>query len=117
MIIEYFIIENRNKTGRDASLPDSGLAIWHIDELGDNSNEQMTKTSHYECSLMQADGKNDLEKRVNNGDTNDLYDKTINKRFSNTTMPNSKWWDGTSSKLEIFDVGPAGKNVKFSARI
>ena len=66
---------------------------------------------------MQADGKNDLEKRVNNGDANDLYDKTINKRFSNTTMPNSKWWDGTSSKLEIFDVGPAGKSVKFSVRI
>lgn len=30
---EYFIIENRNNTGRDRALPSSGLAIWHVDEL------------------------------------------------------------------------------------
>src|SRR5262245_4363783 len=29
---EYFLIENRRKNGRDAALPDEGLAIWHIDE-------------------------------------------------------------------------------------
>ena len=33
---EYFIIENRQQVGRDASLPDAGLAIWHIDEAGSN---------------------------------------------------------------------------------
>ena len=29
---EYFLIENRQKTGYDAGLPNSGLAIWHINE-------------------------------------------------------------------------------------
>ncbi len=29
---EYFLIENRQKIGYDASLPDTGLAIWHINE-------------------------------------------------------------------------------------
>ena len=29
---EYFLIENRQKIGYDAGLPDSGLAIWHINE-------------------------------------------------------------------------------------
>lgn len=39
---EYFILENRQRTGRDAGLPDAGLAIWHVDETGSNNNEQMT---------------------------------------------------------------------------
>jgi hypothetical protein len=51
---EYFVIENRHQSARDKSLPASGLAIWHIDELGDNQNEQMTPSQHYECSLVQA---------------------------------------------------------------
>jgi len=114
---EYFIIENRFKNGRDASLPDSGLAIWHIDELGDNSNEQMTVTSHYECALVQADGKNELEKGINDGDSNDLYDHSVNHSFSDSSTPNSKWWDGTASHLEVFNVGSAGQNVPFSAKV
>ena len=48
---EYFIIENRAKSDRDAQLPDEGLAIWHVDEDGNNSNEQMTPSQHYELSL------------------------------------------------------------------
>ncbi len=42
---EYFIIENRQQSGRDAALPDAGLAIWHVDVNGNNSNEQMTAAS------------------------------------------------------------------------
>jgi hypothetical protein len=33
---EYFIVENRERTGRDVGLSDSGLAVWHIDESGSN---------------------------------------------------------------------------------
>jgi immune inhibitor A len=29
---QYFLIENRRKTGYDAYLPSEGLLIWHIDE-------------------------------------------------------------------------------------
>ena len=60
---EYFLIENRRKAGRDAALPDEGLAIWHVDEDGDNSHEQMTAGSHYELSLEQADGLFQLERQ------------------------------------------------------
>jgi hypothetical protein len=52
---EYFICENRQQTGRDAGLPDAGLAIWHVDELGNNRIEQMTPASHYE--LIRAGGQ------------------------------------------------------------
>ncbi|WP_026811543.1 M6 family metalloprotease domain-containing protein [Arenibacter latericius] len=110
---EYFIIENRQKTGRDAFLPDSGLAIWHIDEKGSNQNEQMTSALHYECSIEQADNNFDLEKKVNIGNVGDLFSAPGNTKFSDTTSPNSKWWDGTNSNLNISDISSSGSIMTF----
>jgi hypothetical protein len=64
---EYFILENRQQTGHDRSLPDMGLAIWHVDELASNNSEQMTAAQLYECSLVQADNRFGLECRANQG--------------------------------------------------
>jgi M6 family metalloprotease-like protein len=110
---EYFLIENRQKSGRDSSLPDEGLAIWHIDEDGDNSHEQMTSGSHYELSLTQADGLFQLERlRGHNGDAGDLY-AGPGARFADSTTPHSKWWNGTSSNLTIDQISAAGASVTF----
>ena len=114
---EYFIVENRNKSGRDAALTSSGLAIWHIDETGDNSDEQMTPAKHYECTLVQADGKSDLEKRRNDGDAKDLFGPGVNTRFADATLPSAKWWDGTPSKLDIHDITAPGVTVRFRASV
>ena len=111
---EYFIIENRRKAGRDAALPGSGLAVWHVEELGSNNNEQMTAGSHYECALVQADGKFDLEHGANDGDAQDLYPDGANNHLSGVTAPHSKWWDGTASNLDIRNIGPAGATITFS---
>jgi M6 family metalloprotease-like protein len=112
---EYFLIENRQAAGRDALLRDSGLAIWHVDEAGNNSYEQMTPTQHYECSLEQKDGRFDLERDRNDGDSSDLY--RDGATFSDTTSPNSRWWDGTSSGLVIEGIGSAGTTMTFTARL
>jgi M6 family metalloprotease-like protein len=114
---EYFILENRYKAGRDMALTDSGLAIWHVDELGDNKYEQMTPASHYECSLIQADGENDLEHGNNDGDDKDLFHQGGNGRFADSTTPSSKWWDGTPSGLDIHNIGPAGQTITFSVKL
>ncbi len=112
---EYFIVENRQKTGRDASLPDAGLAIWHIDEKGSNQHEQMTAAQHYECSIEQADNKFDLEKKINAGDSGDLFGAPGNTEFSDSTSPNSKWWDGSNSDLKITDISSPGPIMTFKA--
>jgi len=70
---EYYLFENRQQAGRDAGLPDAGLAIWHIDTEGNNSNNEMTPESHYLVTLVQADGNWDLENNVNSGDMTDLW--------------------------------------------
>lgn len=109
---QYFIVENRAKTGRDTSLPDAGLAVWKIDEAGDNSNEAMTDVSHYECSLVQADGANDLEMGVNEGGPGDLYHQ--GSVLSATSAPNSNWWDGSPSGLDMHNIGAPGPTITFS---
>lgn len=112
---EYFIIENRQQSGRDAALPDSGLAIWHIDELGNNSNEQMTPGSHYECSLEQADNRFDLENKSNAGDSEDLFSAPYASRFADDTNPNSRWWDNSPSGLTIDQISASGPAMTFVA--
>jgi M6 family metalloprotease-like protein len=110
---EYFLIENRQRTGRDAALPDEGLAIWHIDEDGDNSSEQMTSASHYELSLMQADGLFQLERqRGQMGDAGDLF-AGPGARFADGSSPHSKWWNGSASNLIIEQISPAGAAMTF----
>lgn len=110
---EYFLVENRAKTGRDSALPDAGLAIWHIDEQGDNSNEHMSATSHYELSLEQADGLFELERsRTEMGDVNDLYVGAA-ARFADDTVPSSKWWDGTASYLAIDNISATNATMSF----
>ncbi len=114
---EYFIIENRNKAQRDLALPASGLAIWHVDELGSNNNEAMTPTSHYECSLEQADGQFHLEHGVGYGDEEDLFVRENHNRFTTATQPDSKWWDRSGSGLDIYNVSSPGKTMTFSANL
>jgi M6 family metalloprotease-like protein len=111
---EYFIIENRAKVRRDGALPDQGLAIWHVDELGDNSNEDMKPSKHFECSLKQADGKNNLEKGQGQGDDGDLYHAGHKDEFSDETKPSSRWWDGTSSGLHVRGISDTGIKMSFS---
>lgn len=114
---EYFLIENRHNRGRDSSLPGSGLAIWHVDELGSNEHEDMTSDLHYECSLEQADSQFDLEKQFNLGDKYDLFSEPSYTLFSGSSNPDSNWWDGSPSGLEILEIGSPGEELAFRAAI
>ena len=100
-VSEFFVLENRNQSGRDSAIPDSGLAIWHVEVNGSNSNEQMTAADHYYISLEQADGRFDLERNANAGDGGDCYASPGPTAFSASTTPSSNWWDGTPSGFGV----------------
>jgi M6 family metalloprotease-like protein len=110
---EYYLVENREQSGRDAHLPDSGLAIWHIDENGNNDNEQMTPESHYQVTLVQADGKWDMENNRNSGDETDLFDTLTLTEFNPSTDPNSGWWAGGPSALSLSNISASGQTMTF----
>jgi len=96
-------------------LTDAGLAIWHVDELGSNSEPQNSPAGHqrFECVLVQADGRNDLGDGTNQGDTSDLFKSGLNDRFDDISSPSSKWWNGTSSNLRLSNIGSAGQTISF----
>jgi subtilisin-like proprotein convertase family protein len=110
---EYFLVENRSRMGLDRALPASGLAVYHCDTLGSNEFQQGTAAKHYQCALLQADGRRDLELNVNPGDGDDLFGAISGVSLSDASMPNSREWDGRASGLVISDVTGPGQIIKF----
>ncbi len=110
---EYYLVENRQKTGRDSAIPDNGLAIWHVDENGSNDWQQRTPDYHYEVTLVQADGDWDLEHYNNNGDSYDLYAATAETECTPTTYPNTDWWDGSESGYYFTNISSSSSVMTF----
>lgn len=106
---EYFILENRARSGRDEFLPEPGLLIWHVDEYGSNNNEQMTPTMHYQCSLEQADGAFHLEHNQGNADPGDPFGAPNATTFSDSTRPSARWWDDSPSGLRLEGISEPGQ--------
>lgn len=113
-INEYFIVENRSRLGLDSKLPSSGLAVYHCDTLGSNEWQGGAVGKHFQCSLLQADGRSDLEKNRNAGDNGDLFGEGENVVLSDSTNPSSLRWDNTDSGLIISKVSAPGEVIKFS---
>ncbi|MDO9324213.1 MAG: M6 family metalloprotease domain-containing protein [Methanoregula sp.] len=103
---EYFLVENRQKTGFDAALPGAGLLIWHIDEsIGDNDNYL-----HKLVSLEEADGLNHLDNNINYGDANDpWYNKVVG--FTEATLPNSKLYSGSASGVRVTNISASATTM------
>ncbi len=114
---EFYLIENRQRRDRDASLPAAGgLAIWHIDTSGSNDNEQQTPSQHYLVTLVQADGRWDLENDRNNGDLTDVWYAPNYTEFDPTTSPSATWWDGSDAPLFIDNISAADVEMTFNYR-
>jgi immune inhibitor A len=111
---EYFLLENRQQSGYDASLPAGGLLIWHVDEAQpDNSDE-----NHYKVALVQADGKRDLELSHNRGDGGDPYPGSSgNTTFDAGSTPNSKSYSGQASCVAVTGISASGATMTVTAAV
>lgn len=105
---EYFLVENRQRTGYDRLLPAGGLLVWHVDEgQQDNSDE-----NHYMVGLVQADGKRDLERGVNRGDAGDPYPGTsANTAITPTSTPSSDSYAGQDTAVSLTGIATSGSSV------
>jgi M6 family metalloprotease-like protein len=118
---EYFLFENRQATGRDATIAASGIAIWHIDQLGVRDNQSRVRNvshANYECTLIQADNLWHFNNDVNSGDSKDLYylgnsASGYTNAFNDTTGPDAHWWSGANSGLKAFDFSASATTMTF----
>ena len=110
---EYFLIENRSRIDLDRAGLSSGLAVYHCDILGSNEWEEGTAQRHYQCSLLQSDGRNDLERNLNQGDAADLFANRAGIVLSDATTPHSRQWDGRDSGLILSAIPQPAPKLSF----
>jgi hypothetical protein len=101
---EFLLIENRQPILWDSDIEGGGIVIYHVDDM---SIDQSTRgypghpnwpLEHYMVSVLQADGKYDIEKGVNHGDSKDFYVKGMSlKPGTGDNWPNTdQIWTGTA---------------------
>jgi M6 family metalloprotease-like protein len=111
---EYYLIENRQQSGRDVDLPDDGLAIWHIDTDGNNSWNHMTPDSHYVVTLVQADGLWEMEHNQSSGDDEDLWASPDYTMFSPCGSPPPTWWNGSTADIFVTGIDASSSTMHFT---
>lgn len=115
---EYFLVENRQRTGFDVGLDGCGLLVWHIDEaMTHNRNQGHTAGSHRLVDLEEADGLDELDSSGTRGDAGDPFPgSTGNTVWDDTSDPHSRLYDGTSTGFRmavLSDACAATMNVTF----
>jgi len=105
---EYFLLENRQKTGFDAQLPGGGLLLWHVDE----NKPTNTDENHYKVGLLQADGLRQLETAANRGDAGDPFPGSRNvTSCSGTTTPNTNSFTGQATEVSVTAISPSAATM------
>ena len=115
---EYFLIENRQLTGFDESLPGNGLLIWHIDDLVAGNTDE----SHPKVGLLQADGLDELKTITPTffrpGDAGDPFPGIFNNTtFNATSNPNSKAYSGADSFVSVSNIPTASSSMKLDITV
>ncbi len=105
---EYFLVENRQKTGYDSYIPGSGLMVYHIDDnRSDNDDEWWpgSGSSHYLVAVEPADQLWELEHGIDQGDSGDPFPgSTDNRTFNDISTPNSNSYAGDPTNVSITNI-------------
>lgn len=121
---EFFVIENRQKTGWDAALYGSGLLAYHVDydpyvwtynivntvaDYGSISND------HERCTFVPADNKKAVTSA--SGIAGDLYPYKTNKSLSYNTLPATEIYTPCQNRSilykGLYNIAKSGSTVSF----
>ncbi|MRR39007.1 hypothetical protein EG829_31040, partial [bacterium] len=112
---EYFMVQNRRRTGNDSGIPTDGLLIWHVDATlnayGTNYIYNNSDSSHKLLRLMEADGLEEIEKNLsyNSADAGDFY--VTGKTFGTGTLPSSKTYGGLTTGVTVANITSSGSQI------
>lgn len=96
---ELFVIDARQKTGRNTRLSDAGGIVWWINKTGSNTTAGGKKL----VTMKWADN--------NGSDAGNCYKQSGNKRINSTTTPNSNWFAGAST-MDLYFMDNAGPTMR-----
>lgn len=123
---QYYLVENRERTGYDSYLPEAGVLIWHIDErmpdhIGNTapplrSNDGPPDNSYYRVAVEQPGGTGNDPYGHPSGSPN--YRGALNtaayssndgqNTFDSRTTPDSDFNEGTRSRISVWNIGAEG---------
>lgn len=112
---EFYILENRQRTGWDAAQYGDGLLIMHVDynKIVWNNNTVNTSASRQRCTIFHADNSDGMYNYWGGIDADDLagdpYPYEDNNSLSNTSTPNAILYNTNTdgSKLmnkSVYDI-------------
>jgi len=113
---EYFIVENREKVGFDAYIPNEGIVIWHIDNYYTRNDDVLSNCNRYDNTINAGcDGYDGgIIPEYSSGDINNaVYSSNVGKQyFNDTTTPDSidNWFNNTN--VSIFVDSAKGNSMK-----
>ena len=103
--LEYFLVENRQRSRFDRRLPGDGLLVYHIDESIDSNDYER----HYMVGLVQADGLRQLEQGVSEGDTGDPFPgSSRNRSLTPTSDPSSESYARANTGVSVTNISASG---------
>jgi M6 family metalloprotease-like protein len=119
---EYFLMENRQRTGYDSYLPSSGLLIWHIDETQSGNDNQWypgyEASGHYRVALEQADGLFEMEKNISSGNAGDPFPgSSAHTSFSPASLPSTNSYGGENTMMAISNISPSAATMTASLQV
>ena len=105
---EYYILENRQKTGWDAYLPGSGLMVNHIDfnQTSWDNNTVNNVSSHQRMTIIPAD--NQLTTYT---EANDLFPYGNLDSLTNNSKPAAKVFKGGYMNQPITEITRVGNQI------
>ena len=125
---EYFLFENRSSGGYDQGLNyliangstsnyigstySGGLAIWHVkDILSSCYGSNNCETQSPKLVDLEEANDGDLDNALSNGRTTHLFFSGNNETFNNSSTPNSKLYDNSSSGISATIISTAGDSM------
>lgn len=111
---EYFILENRQQQGWDASIPGHGMLIWHIDydEKKWNDNQVNNTVNHQNVDIVEADGVPSSTSQAG-----DPFPGTSNvQSFTRNSTPAMTTWHGVDPDMPLTDIREVDGIITFKVK-
>lgn len=110
---EFFVFENRQKTGWDTYLPGHGMLVTRVDSTNINvwaNNTINCNPAHNYFELLRAGNS-----KTGDSPSDPFPGTTSNFMITNTTSPSLLTWDGTPNEFNIMGIVENDGVISFNA--
>lgn len=111
---EYFLLENRQKSGWDTYIPGHGMLVWHIDYNNAvwSANTVNNTPAHQYVDIIEADNIKTESTRAG-----DAFPGTSNvTSLTDSSTPNMKTWADVALDKPITDIKETAGKIYFKFR-